>query len=377
MAETTTSSQFSSGFAYYLSRTHRTNPDWSEYYVNYAGIKSTLRAFLKRRNYVNNAMKQGLEVEKDDLFLERIPYNMSRLFNSPKYEKIFHRSWSSGKSCNNTKSEPELLIELDFDKPSSDDSTASDDLPGYVKIADESGKVMFRLPVEHNFFTIERLYELEKAEINYLLDCEIEKAVQFYNKQLNFVTEYFLTLNFNFTKVNDNQGEEQEVYYYLDEVPHENYVFVGNEMLELLAYAIVNIMALRQILIRYDAFVRSNRGKNLKESEWFLKSKTYETCGDKFQDMFNLRPLCTMKDTFSTRLHDLPLQYPNNEQAKETYLYWQRFVATFDKFMSFLDTSLNSLIKTSEGKITFKEHITTLLRDNFVLGSQALGLGYN
>jgi len=132
------------------------------------------------------------------------------------------------------------------------------------------------------------------------------------------------------------------------------------------------VIALRQILLRYDGFVRSFDGTYL--SQWYLKGKDYQTCGDYLQDLFHLESLIKMKEAFSMRLHDYPLQNiefnckVNSSNVEETFEYFQKFSATFEKFMTFMDKTLYSLEKrANDGNVILQERILTFLRDVVIM----------
>merc|ERR1719410_1209988 len=100
-------------------------------------------------------------------------------------------------------------------------------------------------------------------------------------------------------------------------------------------------------------------------SHWFLKHKGHETCGDHLQDLFHLESLLKMKEAFSIRLRDYPLQNMEfgcemNENVEGTFEYFQEFSAIFDKFMSFMDNSLQSVEKRASGHLILQERIVTL-----------------
>jgi hypothetical protein len=150
---------------------------------------------------------------------------------------------------------------------------------------------------------IKRLSFMERSELSAVLDSEVDRATTFYRHRLSelapprldgsgggaggrqVVQEQhgggIVVGNSEFKGLlhgeNENDDDDNDILDIVEPSPNQKYYQgltfndLGSEILELHAYITTNIIVIRQILIRYDAFVRSLGGSPM--SSWYQKSR--------------------------------------------------------------------------------------------------------
>ena len=151
---------------------------------------------------------------------------------------------------------------------------------------------------------IKRLSFIERSELSAVLDSEVDRATTFYRHRLSELAPPRLdgsggaggqvvqeqqhggriaVGNSEFKGLllgeNDNNDDDNDILDIVESSPNQNQKYyqgltfndLGSEILELHAYITTNIIVIRQILIRYDAFVRSLGGSPM--SSWYQKSR--------------------------------------------------------------------------------------------------------
>ncbi|KAL7453475.1 hypothetical protein ACHAWC_005148 [Mediolabrus comicus] len=142
---------------------------------------------------------------------------------------------------------------------------------------------------------IKRLSFIERSELSAVLDSEVDRAATFYRHRLSELAPPRLdgaaggqvqeqhggivgNSEFKGLLGENNDDDDNDILDIVESSPNQNQKYqgltfndLGSEILELHAYITTNIIVIRQILIRYDAFVRSLGGSPM--SSWYQKSR--------------------------------------------------------------------------------------------------------
>ena len=207
----------------------------------------------------------------------------------------------------------------------------------------------------------------------------------------------------------ENNGTEIESMLRFPQI-QQQYEQVGNEILELWAFVVTNIICLRQILIRYDAFVRTFDGQPL--SQWYLLEKVGNHAdlgtrdrnrnnapGDHILSLFHLEALWALEDSFAghmrtayavydPRIRDLSSASPAGaissvdameqgssgiESAKKRSIpYLNNFTKQADIFHHLLNKTYVSIARAAGGNIVMRDRLVNGMRKiryYFMLGS--------
>mmetsp|Transcript_15461 Transcript_15461/g.34523 ORF Transcript_15461/g.34523 Transcript_15461/m.34523 type:complete len:909 (+) Transcript_15461:277-3003(+) len=252
--------------------------DWSSYYVDYPMLKSRLSSYTKRRLKLSEVVQDG-----DRVYLT---------------EEDLRLVVAMGSTEHDADVDANVLLMMMDSKGSSGiaDEIATrmaacgrcDDYFEYVD-GGENDQPSFRVdPVE----ATARLSRIERANFSCLLDKELERVASFYSTQLVNLARSINAL----ADSEDDAAETNSALRFAE--MRQQYEHVGNEILELLAFVVTNIICLRQILIRYDAFVRTFDGQPL--SQWYLHEKVGSSgvpC-DHISSLFHLEALWSLEDSF-------------------------------------------------------------------------------
>ena len=229
---------------------------------------------------------------------------------------------------------------------------------------------------------VERLTRLERAGFTRLLDGELERAAAFYGTRLVP----------RLVRMVGALGSPSPAVGGAAPASFSSYEAVGREILETMAFVDVNVITLRQILIRYDAFCRTFDGVPL--SQWYLQEKLEQqspstVAGDYIADLFHLDALQGVEDSFTAKAagylgnasappagaRDAPPTYDADAAAVRSYL--DTFAKQADQFRHLLDKSFRSLNRAAAGNIVLRDRAVNMLRTTryyFVLGSGLNGL---
>eukprot|EP00957_Ditylum_brightwellii_P064980 4929344-Ditylum_brightwellii.AAC.1 len=205
------------GFESYFYKSIRTDPDWSEHYVDYAACKAKFKSYSERRHELQKLIRRKTELTEEDL--------------SPLYRGSAQR----------------LDVALT-------DTNAND----YVKYEDaaETGNKPKKLNGKD---ALRRASAMERADFCDWLDKEIEKTTSFYSKEVLSLSECinkFDGLPPPVQKIQNDQTDKHDAKMGMA----LDYETLADEILELFAFVVVNTVTLRQLIIRYDAFVRTFDG---------------------------------------------------------------------------------------------------------------------
>lgn len=364
------------GFDNYLVQSLRKEPDWSGHYVNYADLKSNLIAFVKRRKYLSDLIDSGTAITNEDI----------------ENARIIKKQTPANHGMPNTTSD-----NFDENNNGNDTEPTSD----YHKFTDYEY-------VKRNSFAMDEigifrmLSRLERSEFCALLDSHVERAASFYAGCLLSLSNSMLSRKVKLAfleeiespemgsaaagDIHANEGnlqqygenceiDEDEKVSGINSVSSISsgsdvtYAILGDELLELFAFAVTNIIAVRQILIRYDAFARQVGGAPL--TDWYIETRQNESSGTNFHDLFQFQALLVLQVTFSTMVHELQVQFMRVKKTgvHSSIVYMKNFNSQFNHFKMLLEKTHLSLEMSASGQHIFKDYFITVLRRNFALGS--------
>ena len=320
--------------------------DWSPYYVNYNLLKSHISSYMRRRLKLAELLRDSNQVylteedlrlvlaTADDLDSTAVPTDSAS--DDDVVRMVMMDELGHGRRG---VSAAEKVLGL----------AACDD---YFQYVDEPQELQPLDPAEAE----RRLSRVERSSFTRLLDTEVERAATFYSTQLVYLARSIAALDGN---EGDRQAHEQE-----------QYECVGNEILELLAFVVTNIICLRQILIRYDAFVRTFDGQPL--AQWYFQEKMGERDGsssDYIADLFHLDALLGLEMSFATKMTEkCDLPSPS---------YLEDFAKQAAEFRFLLDKTSISVSRAAGGHIIKRDqlvHGARVLQHYFLLGSGLRGL---
>lgn len=214
---------------------------------------------------------------------------------------------------------------------------------------------------------MKKLATLDREEFCYVLDRQLEKTASFYSSRLTLFSRQLTSFK-NKIYEKDNIGEYLN-YAQNDRIPksRRQYEEMGDELLELFAFIVTNIITLRQILIRYDAYARTVGAAPL--TDWYMETRQNDSAG--FQDIFQFEILLSMRVIFTLSVNELQIQYMRKHEdgTHASIKYMQEFNVHFAQFKELLERSHHSVEKSASGKLAFKDHFISTLRDYFLLGS--------
>jgi len=372
-----------SGFQNYHERSIK--PEWKENYVNYDVLKSKLSSFTKRRAAIKKIRTSisgggGGNISEDDL-------HMTTLANGLDTNLIVN----SGASKSNDNEKGKGKID---DK----DDLESKYHPYKEGKETSSSKVINETSFKH------RLYMAERSEFCATVEQEVEKAAKFYSTKIlpsislalqeikkesdnnedddEIVTSYVALEDKQEKKNDDDVDQQTECSKEKEETSEEidveegksapkdkkeQYEMIGDDILEAYAFLVLNVVTLRQSLIRYDGFVKNNNGLSL--SNWYL-TKMSDCAEDALLGLFHLNALFSMQKEFLSQYH---AYLDENSLEKD---YWSKFQTEFDDFKTLLDKTFQSVQKAASGRFTRRDRWVRIVRHYFFLGVVPRSLAY-
>jgi len=220
------------GFRHSYERAFRVNNNvaWSDYSLNYGILKKKLLDFRQKRGKIKAYLRSSGN--------GTIPESSLSAIVGPRLQ---HRQNSQQESAKGQATYVPTYIP--FVDAESSSSHSMEGVPSEI-IARKDGQTYGNTEKQYRKRSaMRRVSNYERSEITLFLNSEMDKVSSFY--------------------MNVWQQLSQE----LEE--HGPTLHVANEILELLAHCTLNVIALRQSLIRYDAFVRTYGGTPL--LVWFMK----------------------------------------------------------------------------------------------------------
>ena len=168
-----------------------------------------------------------------------------------------------------------------------------------------------------------RIATAERNELTLFLSSELEKVAMFYLAQWSHLTLIFT-----------EQGPSEAI---------------AHEILELLSFCTINILAIRQILIRYDAFARTYGGTPM--LQWYMK---------KMMKPYNL-------NSFRKLLQHVELNALIDSLEREYTGPLQEFQLRKQLFQESLDRSRQTEFMASTGTSLLKDSILQTVQDMVLL----------
>ena len=375
--------------------------DWSPYYVNYNWLKSHISSYMRRRLKLAELLRDGNQVylteedlrlvlaTADDVDSAALPADSN---SDDDVVRMVMRE-QSGRGRRGGRGGAAAAADKVIGLAACHD---------YFQYVDKPQQQLQRLdPAEAE----RRLSLVERSSFTRLLDQEIERAATFYSTQLVYLAKSIAALD---ETESDRQPQEQSQAPYSPEpTPTKTfaeaqgqYERVGNEVLELLAFVVTNLICCRQILIRYDAFVRTFDGRPL--AQWYLQEKrgtsgeTYGSSSDHISDLFHLDALLGLETSFAAKMKEkydvyggVPTEsanavkqgLPGEPMSLSLHLpspsYLEDFAKQAADFRSLLDKTSVSVSRAAGGHIIKRDQLIQgirTLQHYFLLGSGLRGL---
>lgn len=157
---------------------------------------------------------------------------------------------------------------------------------------------------------------------------------------------------------------------------------LGKDILELQAFCIINIVAVRQMLIRYDAFARTNEGTPM--MQYYMKLIKSTRSATSFRKILQHEEVLALGDSFLQQLQEQRRASETNwnKENKETRIamLWANMAKQFRKEQAVLQavvaSSENAEATSSSGHAPLKDTLLDSLRYYFILGMLEDRLGY-
>jgi len=302
-ASPSSTDQIMEGFRYYYESSLRVedNIDWSVHSVDYGLFKKRLMFFSERRIRLRRLLRNST----DGLLPENIVVGIvgpvgQTILDIPSPGSYIPLADSSGSSQSTTQN-PEI--------------SQADAFTGMMR-----GHLDKRLKLKA---IMRRLSNSERNEVTLFLSYELEKVVMFYHAQWSHLTQIFTEMG-----------------------PSE---YLANEILELLSFCTTNILAIRQILIRYDAFVRNYGGTPM--LQWYMKKVLKPNNPNPFRKLLHHEELKALIDSLE-REYTGPLM---------------EFGARKQLFLESLDRSRQAEFMAKNGSAFWKDSILQTMQDVILL----------
>jgi hypothetical protein len=214
----------------------------------------------------------------------------------------------------------------------------------------------------------------ERHDLVVFLSWEIDKSCMFYLAQWQRLSQQLLDFN---TTVMDQQSQQLGLHNASVQSPatKDAYRILGQEILELVSFCVINVVTVRQALMRYDAFARQFEGTPMLHytMKKLLKSPT------SFRKLLQHQELKALCDS-------LVVVVPNdNGNADTTSSYdhdhahgheWQEsFTRQCQTFATVLESSERAQA-TATGQPPVNDTVLQTLRYYFMLGTMEDRLGY-
>ncbi|GAX29269.1 hypothetical protein FisN_16Hh301 [Fistulifera solaris] len=264
----------SGGFRALLEKVHRVeeNVDWSIHSVDYEQFKNRLKFFAERRVKVWSIVRDSpdgriAEDEWSAIAGWKLPMPPSRRGNNDAVElSAFQRA-------------TDRYVSME-DIPFQEDSKESDE-----SVSSHGSLSKTRRRTKRHF--MRRLSNTERNELTLFLAWEMDKAMMFYLTQWQKLSR----------RIEDKDRDR-----FVESTPTFD-LDIANELLELFAFCLINIIVAQQILIRYDAFARAFEGTPMRN--YYLKQVKKEQTA--YRKILCHEELKAIADSF------VEIQQPSNQ----------------------------------------------------------------
>jgi len=172
---------------------------------------------------------------------------------------------------------------------------------------------------------------MERSDFCELLEAQISKAATFYSTQLVGLAKLVAHMDSSTTTTSSTDYSPSNV---------------GNEILEVYCFVVVNLITLRQIMIRYDAFCRTYNGAPL--TEWYLQTRARDNVDqqDYIEGLFHLEALNNVQESFVIKANTL-----DSLQANDL----AEFTSQYQRFRGLLEKTFTSVERAAGGHIVFRD----------------------
>jgi hypothetical protein len=214
--------------------------DWTPHTVDYVTFKQTLKSYAERRSRLRKLLRES----EDHRLPEELITNILHTPGGP----VFVTSTTTQDNNGDEQHIPDPHIPLDItttyvpfaeDLESCSHSEAGDSHSSTSSSAmrkeGRGGKRKTKRSI------MRRVSIVERKEMLHFLSMQLDKAHVFYMSQWQVLSE---------------QLDRKRAYFSMLELQKD----LGDAILELFAFCVINVVTIRQILIRYDAFARTFEG---------------------------------------------------------------------------------------------------------------------
>ncbi|KAG7344808.1 putative sugar transporter [Nitzschia inconspicua] len=217
--------------------------------------------------------------------------------------------------------------------------------------------------------------EVEKDAISTDDDDEIE---------MNRTFDYVPPNNNNNSKKNNNDDDASDGTD-ADSAKYEPWIRLGKEILELHAFCVINIVAVRQILIRYDAFARAFEGTPM--MQYYMKTIKSDRGATSFRKILQHEEVLALGESYLKQLSMMQQQqqqrqrqhqqHSSKKNHKNAYsMIAKQFVTEQAKLQAVVASSENAEATSSTGHAPLHDTLLQSLRYYFVLGMLEDRLGF-
>ena len=333
------------GFRVVLEKAIRRSPSsssWTDHTVDYANFKHNLRHFAERRAKIRSLLAKSQDGKIADELLIRIvkddPNSDNSNNNNDSYYYHYPEETASDLSRGASSSSKRLP-----QRESSTTSRASAPGGDYMAYVDPEASIASEQPSPTNNneggtpntkrrskrSAMRKISSIERAQVLKFLNQQVDQAHMFYLSQWQH-------LSFRLETFNQQQPD----------------FTIGDEILELYAFVVINIVTIRQILIRYDAFARTFEGTPL--LNYYMKKNDETHCA--FRKLLTHDEVIAMADSYAQML----------DSKADTSIFQSQQIM----FQQILNSSqaAQSVASTGQGD-TFTDSFIYSLRDWFLLGA--------
>ena len=229
------------------------------------------------------------------------------------------------------------------------------DVPPVLTIGDKKKHGRRDRPLKHRS-VMRRISNAERHEVVVFLAWEVDKVAMFYLAQWQRLSQMMVDFNARYY-----QQQHQSLQFGEVAATDPSIVTLGEEILELLAFCVINIVTVRQMLIRYDAFARSFEGTPM--LHYYMKRIKSFKGQTSFLKILHHEELKALADSFSF-------------MSKGNIELSTQFDAQRRQFESVLENSKRAETLASSGHVEVHDNLLQSLRHYFMLGLIEDRLGY-
>ena len=308
------------GFLGYLEKATRNeeDSDWTSHTVDYSVFKRILKKICRRRYEIRSMLRKSPDGKLSEEVVAQV-LGTSVLVD---------------------------FCERDLPNPESSEGAGDEVANNYINLlgvegvpSDLDSKPSWpqdEKPKRRNRASVLRtLAFLERKELVVFLKAEMDKVQMFYLSQWQRVSHMMELL-----------------------APTDpEYYTVGEEILELVAFCVINIVAVCQILIRYDGYARTYEAVPILDY-WIKHNTRFAT---PFRKILQHEELVALADSFEASVEHTPLLSNFDSQRR--------------MFMEILSATKTARVASSSGHTLFRDSVIQVLRSWILMGSYEDRLG--